>query len=99
MVVPFDQIIAAVERGEYEGQPIEAGLIIHEGQLTYADRDLKLVVDLGQWWMAETGLPLPLGANALRKDLGPRPLATSTACCGKAFGTDWSIARKPWPTP
>ncbi len=70
VVVPFDQIIEAVERGEYQGQPIEAGLIIHEGQLTYADRGLKLVVDLGQWWMAETGLPLPLGANALRKDLG-----------------------------
>ena len=70
VVVPFDQIIEAVERGEYQGQPIEAGLIIHEGQLTYGDRGLKLVVDLGQWWMAETGLPLPLGANALRKDLG-----------------------------
>ena len=51
VVVPFDQIIEAVERGEYEGQPIEAGLIIHEGQLTYGDRGLKLVVDLGQWWM------------------------------------------------
>ncbi len=71
VVVPFDQIIAAVEAGEYEGQPIEAGLIIHEGQLTYGDRDLKLVVDLGAWWMKETGLPLPLGANAIRKDLGP----------------------------
>ncbi|HEX4146505.1 MAG TPA: MqnA/MqnD/SBP family protein [Pirellulales bacterium] len=70
VVVPFDQIIDAVERGEYQGHPIEAGLIIHEGQLTYGDRGLKLVVDLGQWWMAETGLPLPLGANALRKDLG-----------------------------
>jgi 1,4-dihydroxy-6-naphthoate synthase len=70
VVVPFDQIIAAVERGEYEGHPIEAGLIIHEGQLTYGDRGLKLVVDLGAWWMKETGLPLPLGANALRKDLG-----------------------------
>jgi 1,4-dihydroxy-6-naphthoate synthase len=70
VVVPFDQIIEAVERGEYQGQPIEAGLIIHEGQLTYGDRGLHLVVDLGAWWMAETGLPLPLGANALRKDLG-----------------------------
>jgi 1,4-dihydroxy-6-naphthoate synthase len=70
VVVPFDQIIAAVEQGEYQGHPVEAGLIIHEGQLTYGDRGLKLVVDLGQWWMAETGLPLPLGANALRKDLG-----------------------------
>lgn len=70
VVVPFDQIIAAVEAGEYQGQKIEAGLIIHEGQLTYADRDLKLVVDLGRWWMDQTGLPLPLGGNAIRKDLG-----------------------------
>jgi 1,4-dihydroxy-6-naphthoate synthase len=70
VVVPFDEIINAVERGEYKGQPIEAGLIIHEGQLTYADRKLALIVDLGVWWQQETGLPLPLGANALRKDLG-----------------------------
>ncbi len=70
VVVPFDQIIEAVERGEFAGEPIEAGLIIHEGQLTYGDRGLSLVVDLGQWWMQETGLPLPLGANAIRKDLG-----------------------------
>jgi 1,4-dihydroxy-6-naphthoate synthase len=70
IVVPFDQIISAVEAGEYQGQPIEAGLIIHEGQLTYGDRNLKLAVDLGRWWMEETGLPLPLGANVLRKSLG-----------------------------
>ncbi len=70
VLVPFDQIISAVEAGEYEGQPIDAGLIIHEGQLTYGDRKLKLIVDLGQWWHDETGLPLPLGANAIRKDLG-----------------------------
>lgn len=71
VVVPFDEIIAAVEAGEYQGQKIDAGLIIHEGQLTYADRQLKLAVDLGQWWHTETGLPLPLGANGVRKDLGP----------------------------
>jgi len=70
VVVPFDRIIEAVEQGEYQGTPIEAGLIIHEGQLTYGDRGLNLVVDLGAWWLNETGLPLPLGANALRKDLG-----------------------------
>jgi 1,4-dihydroxy-6-naphthoate synthase len=69
-VVPFDQILDAVEAGQHNGQPIDAGLIIHEGQLTYGDRDLELVVDLGQWWYDETGLPLPLGANAVRKDLG-----------------------------
>jgi 1,4-dihydroxy-6-naphthoate synthase len=69
--VPFDEIIPAVVEGQYQGQPIDAGLIIHEGQLTYGDQDLKLVVDLGIWWKEQTGLPLPLGANAIRKDLGP----------------------------
>ncbi len=68
--VPFDQIIPTVVVGEYEGQRIDAGLIIHEGQLTYGDQDLKLIVDLGRWWQERTGLPLPLGANAVRKDLG-----------------------------
>jgi 1,4-dihydroxy-6-naphthoate synthase len=71
VVVPFDEIIPATLAGEYRGQPVHAGLVIHEGQLTYADERLHLVVDLGQWWFAETGLPLPLGANAIRKDLGP----------------------------
>lgn len=69
-IVPFDKIIDAVVAGEYQGRPIDAGLIIHEGQLTYGDRGLELVVDTGQWWHLETGLPLPLGANAIRKDLG-----------------------------
>lgn len=68
--VPFDEIIPAVVAGEYEGQPVGAGLIIHEGQLTYGDQDLRLIVDMGKWWHEETGLPLPLGANAIRKDLG-----------------------------
>lgn len=71
VVVPFDQILEVVEAGEHAGQPIDAGLIIHEGQLTFHERGLSLVVDLGQWWFDETGLPLPLGANALRRDLGP----------------------------
>ena len=70
VVVPFDQILAATEQGSYEGKQIHAGLIIHEGQLTYANHDLALSVDLGQWWQNETDLPLPLGANAIRKDLG-----------------------------
>lgn len=72
--VPFDQIIPAVVAGEFKGEPIDAGLIIHEGQLTYGDHDLKLVVDLGRWWQEETGLPLPLGANAVRKNLGPETI-------------------------
>jgi 1,4-dihydroxy-6-naphthoate synthase len=70
VVVPFDQILAAVEAGEWQSRRVDAGLIIHEGQLTYARHKLELVVDLGRWWKEETGLPLPLGANAIRKDLG-----------------------------
>ncbi len=71
VLVPFDEIIPAVAAGEYQGEKVEAGLLIHEGQLTYGDQDLKLIVDLGVWWGEETGgLPLPLGANAIRKNLG-----------------------------
>ncbi len=62
---PFDEILNLVERGE-----VDAGLIIHEGQLTYGDQGLSLVIDMGVWWHEETGLPLPLGANAIRRDLG-----------------------------
>jgi len=75
VLVPFDEIIPAVVAGEYDGKKVDAGLIIHEGQLTYGDQDLKLIVDLGVWWMEETGLPLPLGANAVRKDLGEETIA------------------------
>src|SRR2546423_1610275 len=64
-VVPFDQIIPAVAAGKYE-----AGLIIHEGQLTFQNQGLHLVVDLGVWWQEQTGLPLPLGGNVVRRDLG-----------------------------
>jgi 1,4-dihydroxy-6-naphthoate synthase len=74
VVVPFDQILDVVATGEHEGRAIDAGLIIHEGQLTYGDQNLHLVVDLGQWWMNETGLPLPLGANGVRKDLGSQAI-------------------------
>jgi len=70
VVVPFDEIIETVQRGEHNGKRIDAGLIIHEGQLTYGESDLKLIVDTGVWWKELTGLPLPLGANAIRKDLG-----------------------------
>ena len=69
--VPFDEIIPALVAGSYAGQRIDAGLIIHEGQLTHGDQDLKLIVDLGVWWKERTGLPLPLGANGIRKSLGP----------------------------
>jgi 1,4-dihydroxy-6-naphthoate synthase len=65
VVVPFDQIEEYVAAGR-----ADAGVLIHEGQLTYADRGLHLWVDLGEWWRAETGLPLPLGGNVVRRDLG-----------------------------
>jgi 1,4-dihydroxy-6-naphthoate synthase len=64
-VVPFDEIIPAVASGKYE-----AGLIIHEGQLTFKNQGLELIVDLGVWWHEWTGLPLPLGGNVVRRDLG-----------------------------
>jgi 1,4-dihydroxy-6-naphthoate synthase len=74
VVVPFDEIIDVVERGSYNDEPIGAGLIIHEGQLTYGSRNLSLSVDLGVWWKELTGLPLPLGANGIRRDLGPKAI-------------------------
>jgi 1,4-dihydroxy-6-naphthoate synthase len=71
-VMPFDRIQEAVRDGE-----AEAGLLIHEGQLTWADEGLKKVVDLGEWWADRTGgLPLPLGGNVIRRDLGPAHIAT-----------------------
>lgn len=73
-VHPFDRILRLVADGA-----VDAGLIIHEGQLTFSDLDLHLVVDLGQWWQEETGLPLPLGANAVRKDLGKEAMRDVTA--------------------
>jgi 1,4-dihydroxy-6-naphthoate synthase len=72
-VVPFDQIIPSVLRGEYE-----AGLIIHEGQLTYDRSGLHRILDLGKWWLQTTGLPLPLGGNAIRRSLG-RELISSVS--------------------
>jgi 1,4-dihydroxy-6-naphthoate synthase len=66
VVIPFDRIPDAVMIGT-----VEAGLLIHEGQVTYASLGLHKVVDLGEWWTGETGLPLPLGGNVIRKDLGP----------------------------
>ncbi len=66
VVTPFDQIEAAVQRGE-----VDLGLLIHEGQLTYQDDGFFLWADMGEWWFAETGLPLPLGGNVVRRDLGP----------------------------
>jgi 1,4-dihydroxy-6-naphthoate synthase len=72
--VPFDQIIPKVLEGKYE-----AGLIIHEGQLTFNREGLHRILDMGKWWRDETGLPLPLGGNVIRRSLGPEMI---NACCG-----------------
>lgn len=74
-VVPFDEIVPAVLSGKYD-----AGLIIHEGQLTYAKEGLVLIEDMGKWWKSETGLPLPLGVNVVRKDLGPEAVREVSRC-------------------
>src|SRR5260221_3317652 len=66
IVVPFDEIFDAVKSGR-----ADVGLIIHEGQLTYANEQLALILDLRVWWKIKTGLPLPLGGNVIRKDLAP----------------------------
>jgi 1,4-dihydroxy-6-naphthoate synthase len=69
-VLPFDAILPSVALGERE-----AGLLIHEGQLTYGDAGVHKVLDLGEWWLRDTGLPLPLGGNAIRRDLGEKAIA------------------------
>ena len=72
VVMAFDKIQDAVRNGE-----VAAGLLIHEGQLTYQDEGLKKIVDLGEWWNERTGgLPLPLGGNVIRRDLGPEVIST-----------------------
>jgi 1,4-dihydroxy-6-naphthoate synthase len=72
VVMPFDRIQEAVHAGA-----VQAGLLIHEGQLTWADEGLKKIVDLGEWWTDRTnGLPLPLGGNVIKRDLGPATIST-----------------------
>jgi 1,4-dihydroxy-6-naphthoate synthase len=73
VVQPFDAILDYVRAGH-----ADVGLIIHEGQLTYRGHGLRRILDLGAWWKEETGLPLPLGANAVRRDLGPELVARLT---------------------
>ena len=71
VVVPFDQIEDRVASGE-----VDFGLLIHEGQLTYSDAGFALVADMGEWWFSQTGLPLPLGGNVVRKDFGTQLIST-----------------------
>ncbi len=64
-ITPYEAIFQAIDRGQ-----VDAGIIIHEGRLTYQNHGLKKIVDIGEWWMEQTGLPLPLGANVIRRELG-----------------------------
>jgi 5,8-dihydroxy-2-naphthoate synthase len=79
-IVPFDQIIDEVVKGNYD-----AGLLIHEGQLTYRDLGLNKVVDLGAWWKKETGLPLPMGGNAIKRDLGQELQREVSSCLRRSI--------------
>ncbi len=74
-VIPFDKIIDAVLNGE-----VDAGLLIHEGQLTYSKSNLVKIIDFGQWWYEQTGLPLPLGGNAVKKELGIKLMKDISRC-------------------
>lgn len=74
-IVPFDEIIPAIQDGRFD-----VGLIIHEGQLTYEKEGLFLIADMGKWWNAKTGLPLPLGVNVVRKDLGAEVVTEVSRC-------------------
>jgi 1,4-dihydroxy-6-naphthoate synthase len=84
-VVAFDEILPAVREGRFA-----AGVIIHEGQLTYAEEGLHAVVDLGAWWLGETGLPLPLGGNVIRKALGAETMRAVSSVLGESisYGLD-----------
>lgn len=74
-VIPFDEIIPSIKAGKFE-----AGLIIHEGQLTFAEEGLVELANMGKWWLAKTGLPLPLGVNVVRKDLGDAACSEVSRC-------------------
>lgn len=80
VIVPFDQIIETVDRGE-----ADAGVIIHEGQLTWADAGLHKVVDLGAWWKEQHGLPLPLGANCMLRSLPPEVQKEARRCLSESI--------------
>lgn len=80
VVTPFDRVGEAVTRGD-----VEAGVVIHEGQLTWKDEGFHLVADLGVVWKDETSLPLPLGGNAVRKDLGPELIARVSRALGRSI--------------
>ena len=97
VVVPFDRILDVVVAGEYEGQPIDAGLIIHEGQLTYAQQNLELIVDTGQWWFDADRPAVAVGGQ--RGSQGSRAASRSPTCSDcytRASSMACSIAARPW---
>jgi 1,4-dihydroxy-6-naphthoate synthase len=79
-VLPFDEILPEVAEGQ-----ARAGLLIHEGQLTYADAGLEKCLDLGEWWLLETGLPLPLGVNTVRRDIGEKAVREVSAILAESI--------------
>ena len=79
-VLPFDEILAEVAEGR-----ARAGLLIHEGQLTYRDTGLEKCLDLGEWWLLETGLPLPLGVNTVRRDIGEKAVHDVSAILAESI--------------
>ncbi len=85
VVVPFDEILNVVQAGQFDGRRIDAGLVIHEGQLTYEEQGLRLVVDLGRWWKDRHDLPLPLGANGIRRDLGTTAIKEITGLLSQSI--------------
>ena len=93
IIVPFDEIFEAVHSGD-----ADAGLIIHEGQLTYEQEGFTGVLDLGEWWKRTRNLPLPLGGNVIRKDIPLAVQAKSAISCGPAFVMRSNIAHLPSPT-
>ena len=103
VICPFDRILDYVEagkvlEGENAGQEVAAGLIIHEGQLTYMNQGLKLIVDTGVWWMEQTGFPLPLGANGIRRDLGPENIHEVNRLLKASIQYGLDHRKKPWST-
>ena len=87
VVIPFDQIIPAVRAGR-----VDLGLVIHEGQLSYRREGLVKILDLGEWWQRETGLPLPLGGNAVRRNLGTETIAKLSELLRKSV--QYALANK-----
>jgi len=90
-VMPFDHILPAVAESK-----VDAGLLIHEGQLYYGDKGLHRVLDLGQWWFEQTGLPLPLGGNVVRRDLGEATVIKIAGLLKQSICYPSSTGKRPW---